>query len=81
ALTEITNELRTIKADINYRQIKTAVTSVLTYQAVQDRINGCSSKLNWAMGVFQIESLVQAELDRLQHHLELRKDIKELFVV
>ncbi|KAG8869249.1 hypothetical protein FRB97_001400, partial [Tulasnella sp. 331] len=81
ALTGITNELRTIKADINYRQIKTAVTSVLTYQAVQDRIDACSSKLNWAMGVFQIESLAQAELDRLQHHLELRKDIKELATV
>ncbi|KAG8866013.1 F-box/WD repeat-containing protein 9, partial [Tulasnella sp. 332] len=81
ALTEITNELRTIKAGVDYRQIKTAVTSVLTYQAVQDRIDACSSKLNWAMGVFQIESLAQAELDRLQHHLELRKDIKELATV
>ncbi|KAG8888530.1 hypothetical protein FRB98_007495 [Tulasnella sp. 332] len=52
-LTSIANDLRTIKADISFRQIRTAVKSILTNQAVQDRVNECSSKLDWAMRFFQ----------------------------
>ncbi|KAG8843346.1 hypothetical protein FRB96_004078 [Tulasnella sp. 330] len=77
-LAEIANDLRTIKADISFRKIWTAVKTVLTYQAVQDQISNWSSKLGWAMRFFQIEPLAPADLDRVQNHLELREDIKEV---
>lgn len=56
-LTAVANDLRMLKADLSFRQITTAVKSVLTYQNVQDRIAECSSKLDWAMSVFQASDL------------------------
>ncbi|KAG8871146.1 hypothetical protein FRB97_008963 [Tulasnella sp. 331] len=88
-----------LKADLSFRQISTAVKTVLTYQDVQKRISDCSSKLDWAMSIFQasksnhcdglkvltlynqIESLVQSDIDQVQRHLELRKDMREVAVI
>ncbi|KAG8842204.1 hypothetical protein FRB96_005931 [Tulasnella sp. 330] len=98
-LTTVANDLRMLKADLSFRQISTAVKTVLTYQDVQKRISDCSSKLDWAMSIFQasksnhcdglkvltlynqIESLVQSDIDQVQRHLELRKDMREVAVI
>ncbi|KAG8872997.1 hypothetical protein FRB97_007129 [Tulasnella sp. 331] len=72
------NDIRILKADLSFGQITTAVKSVLTYQDVQKRISECSSKLNWAMKIFQIESLAQSKIDQYRLHLVLRKDIQEV---
>ncbi|KAG8849052.1 hypothetical protein FRB96_000952 [Tulasnella sp. 330] len=56
-LTIVANEIRMIKADITCRHISSAVETVLTYKVVQNRITGCSLKLDWAMRVFQASPL------------------------
>ncbi|KAG8873197.1 hypothetical protein FRB97_006969 [Tulasnella sp. 331] len=78
ALTEVANDLRVLKADSEFRQISTAVKAVLTHAEVQKRIAACSSKLNWAMGVFQVEPVAQSDIENLRRHLELQKDIRDV---
>ncbi|KAG8846464.1 hypothetical protein FRB96_001988 [Tulasnella sp. 330] len=52
-LTTFANGLRVLKADLSFRRVAAAIKSALTYGDVQNRIAECSSKLNWAMSVFQ----------------------------
>ncbi|KAG8997424.1 hypothetical protein FRB94_007671 [Tulasnella sp. JGI-2019a] len=74
-LTEVSHDLRNIKADFNLSsgRISSTLVAVLMPQSAQDRINGCLVELTRATQAFQIESLAQADIDRFRQYLELQE--------
>ncbi|KAG9026971.1 hypothetical protein FRB95_008283 [Tulasnella sp. JGI-2019a] len=75
-LSGIADELRIIRADANFRCLSAFAKAVLTSADIQGRITECSTKLNWAMNVFQVESHIQSRLHDLQRHREVLDAIR-----
>ncbi|KAG8994731.1 hypothetical protein FRB94_009686 [Tulasnella sp. JGI-2019a] len=69
-LSGIADELRIIRADTNFRHLSALPKAVLTSADIQGRIAECSTKLNWAMKIFE------SRLDDLQRHSEVLDAIR-----
>ncbi|KAG8994730.1 hypothetical protein FRB94_009685 [Tulasnella sp. JGI-2019a] len=75
-ISSIADELQIIRADANFRCLSALANAVLTSADIQGRIADCSTKLDWAMKVFQVESHIQSRLDDLQRHREILDAIR-----
>ncbi|KAG8926089.1 hypothetical protein FRC02_009214 [Tulasnella sp. 418] len=74
---EVLAELRIIEKRVGKRSVGGLARSILYYVDNDEKLKGCSAKLEWAMGEFQVTSKVDSCLKDLERHEELRKDLRE----
>ncbi|KAG9007988.1 hypothetical protein FRB93_007007 [Tulasnella sp. JGI-2019a] len=76
----IADELRAIRTATSFRQISTLTKSFFGYADIQQRILTCSSRLNWAMEFFQVESTIQSRIAEIQRRSELIQAILHILL-
>ncbi|KAG8922047.1 hypothetical protein FRC02_012169 [Tulasnella sp. 418] len=75
---EVLAELRIIEKRVGKRSVGGLARAILYYTDNGEKLKGCSAKLDWAMGEFQVTSKVDACLKDFARHEELRKGQMEL---
>ncbi|KAG8943941.1 hypothetical protein FRC03_002272, partial [Tulasnella sp. 419] len=70
---EILSDLRTIDNRAGKRSAAGLAKAILYHYDNQDKLKSCSTRLDWAIGEFQVKSKVDSCLKDLQRHEELRK--------
>ncbi|KAG8921974.1 hypothetical protein FRC02_012228 [Tulasnella sp. 418] len=74
---EVLAELRIIEKRVGKRSLGGRARAILYYVDNGEKLKGCSAKLDWAMGEFQVTSKVDSCLKDLERHEELKKELRE----
>ncbi|KAG9027942.1 hypothetical protein FRB95_007045 [Tulasnella sp. JGI-2019a] len=69
-LTAVSDDLQDLETNM-----RSPLKAILSLQEAQERINRCVRSLTRSTQAFHVESLVQADIDRLRYYLDLKKDI------